>query len=186
MIYNNLKKSTYLIIFIWGIFIIDALLPMVNFKQYGLIPRTKLGLIGIFSSPFIHGNFAHLLSNSISLFILSFFLISFYKDFFWKVFFIIMLITGIFVWIIGRNGSHIGISGVVYGLITFLAISGWLHKQFGKIFISLLITFLYGGTLLSGILPINQWISWEEHLFGAISGIVVSIYIKYEKEEEKK
>ena len=90
--------------------------------------------------------------------------------------FLIILLSGMLLWIFGRSATHIGASGLIYGLIAFLVVSGLTEWRPIPLVIALIVTVLYGGTLLSGIVPqIDSHVSWEGHLLGAISGAVVAI-----------
>lgn len=89
----------------------------------------------------------------------------------------IWLFTGFWVWLAARKEAHIGASGLIYGLVCFLFLSGILRKDTRLLAVSLLVTFLYG-SLVWGILPVDQSISWESHLFGSIAGFFCAIYYR--------
>ena len=170
------------ILFIWVIKIIDSLLPL-DLGQFGIVPRTFHGLIGIGLAPFIHANYFHLISNTVPLFILLLVLFTFYQKQGLLVVIGSIIIGGILVWIFGRNASHIGISGLIYSLAAFLITAGIVRKDIKSLMISTLTIFFYGG-LIWGIFPGRFGISWEGHLFGAIAGILIAFAIKKEKETE--
>jgi membrane associated rhomboid family serine protease len=157
----------------------------IRFTTLGLKPRTIDGLIGIVTSPFIHADYLHLISNTIPLLILGAALIYFYKPIAFKVFVLIFFLTGIWVWLAGRPSYHIGASGVVYGLAFFLFLSGIFRKDRSLMAFSLLVVFLYG-SIIWGILPIESGMSWEGHLFGALSGIICAFAFKNEGPQRKK
>lgn len=178
------------IIFIWLIYF-SQITYNIPFAQYGILPRTVRGISGILSAPLIHADLSHIISNTPVLLILSVTVIYFYPQSSLKVLGAIYLLTGIFVWIFARQVYHIGASGIVYGLLGFLFFSGVFRRDNRSIAIALLITFLYGG-LIWGVLPGAREISWESHLFGGVSGILIAFlfrredpYIKYEWEEEE-
>ena len=156
-----------------------------SFAEFGIFPRTANGLIGIITSPFIHSDFLHLISNTIPIIILGAALIYFYKSLALRVFILIFILTGIWVWLAGRASYHIGASGVVYGLAFFLFLSGIFRRDRGLMAFSLLIVFLYG-SIIWGVLPIETGMSWEGHLFGALSGIICAIAFKKEGPQRKK
>ena len=89
----------------------------------------------------------------------------------------IWLFTGFWVWLAARDSSHIGASGLIYGFVCFLFFSGLLRKDTRLMAVSLLVTFLYG-SMVWGILPVDQSISWESHLFGSIAGIFCAYYYR--------
>ncbi len=145
-----------------------------DFTEYGVFPRKTFGLRGILFSPFIHGDFMHVFNNSIPLFILTAFLFYHYKQVAWKVLLPGFLMTGIGTWILGRPSYHIGISGINYMLISFLFFSGLIIKYYRLIAVSLIVVFLYGG-LVWFMFPVIDYISWEGHLSGFISGLVLAL-----------
>ncbi len=162
-----------------------------HLAKYGLLPQTTEGLMGIFTAPLIHAGFNHIFSNSIPLLFLGCGIFYFYKEAAYKVFFMSYLIPGIFVWFIGRESYHIGSSGLVYGYVTFLFFSGIIRRDNRAIALALIVTFLYGG-LIWGVLPLSREISWEYHLFGALTGIFAAIIFrksdpmkKYDWEDEE-
>jgi len=146
-----------------------------HFFRFGIYPRTLEGLRGIFFMPFLHGSFSHLLSNSIPLLLLGFLLIYSYRYIAYPVFFMLWFIDGLGVWFFGRESYHIGASGLVYGMASFLFFSGLLRKNRNLLGLSLAVVFIYGG-LVWGLFPILPDISWEGHLFGFLAGIALSLY----------
>lgn len=166
---KNLKFAFAFIFAIWIVFILDLIIPL-RFTDFGILPRTTNGLIGIPLSPFLHSGIFHIASNSIPLFILLFLLFTFYKKESFQTVTIIILLGGALVWLFGRNSYHIGASGLIYGLVAFLIASGIFRKNLVSIIISLVIFLLYGG-LIYGLFPTRSYISWEGHLFGALSGV---------------
>ena len=150
-----------------------------SFVNFGIRPRTFEGLIGIMTAPLIHSGFDHLLSNSLPLLVVGAGLIYFYHEIAFRVILLITLFSGFWVWIAARPDSHIGASGLIYGFVCFLFFSGIFRKDRRLLAISLLVTFLYGG-LVWGILPVDQSISWESHLFGSVAGFLCAIYYRKE------
>jgi membrane associated rhomboid family serine protease len=144
-----------------------------DFSVYGILPREVSHLDGILFSPLIHGSFGHLAANSLPLFILTFSLFFFYRNYSYAIFLLIYLLSGLFVWIGGREALHIGASGIIYGLAAFLFLSGVLSRDTGLLTISLIVAFLYG-SLFWGIFPLKPEISWESHLWGGISGFALA------------
>jgi membrane associated rhomboid family serine protease len=143
----------------------------------GIKPLSLSGLIGIIGSPFAHGGLKHIASNSMSFAVLGLMLFYFYRLIAYRVFLLNWFISGILLWLGGRESIHIGASGIIYGLAFFLFFSGILrkNKQLGSI--SLIVVFLYG-SMFWGMLPQNGNISWEGHLFGALSGFALAWYYR--------
>ena len=148
-----------------------------SFGQLGVYPREFSGLIGVMFSPVIHGDWQHLISNTVVLGPLMGVLYLFYKRVAMKSFFSIYLLTGLSVWLFARPVFHIGASGVVYGLISFLFWTGVFRRNARSIVLSLIILLMYSGYVV-GVVPGKPGISWESHLLGAIVGIVVAYIFK--------
>ncbi len=180
---KKLKQAIFLplifIILIWLIRILEFYFNK-NFIFLGIYPLRIKNLIGLIFSPLIHANINHLISNSAPLLILGTGLFYFYKRDALKIFGLIYLMSGIWVWLSGRFAYHIGASGLVFGLVSYIFLSGLLSKKKELMAISLLVSFLYG-SLIWGILPIKSNVSWEGHLGGFISGIVLSVYYNRKK-----
>ena len=150
-----------------------------DLSEFGILPLQAEGLPGIFFSPFIHGSYDHLLSNSIPFMVLGFALFYFYRNLAYRILFLIYILSGICVWLGGRESYHIGASGIVYGLASFLFFSGVLRKDANLLTIGIIVTFLYG-SMFWGIFPFKPGISWESHLWGAASGLLLSIYYRHQ------
>ncbi len=153
-----------------------------DFGVLGILPRTFTGIVGILTAPLIHGNILHLLSNTFPLFLLLLAVFYFYNKIALEVFFWIYIITGFWVWVAARQAYHIGSSGLVYGLATFLFFSGILRRDARSMAIALCIAFLYGG-MLQGLIPTAGSVSWESHLLGSAAGILCSFYFRRDREE---
>lgn len=150
-----------------------------DFAEYGILPLHIEGLKGIFLSPFIHGSYDHLISNSVPFLILAFALFYFYRYLAYRILFLIYLLSGICVWFGGRESYHIGASGIVYGLASFLFFSGVLRKDANLLTIGIIVIFLYG-SMFWGIFPLKPEISWESHLWGALSGLILAWYYRHQ------
>lgn len=148
-----------------------------NLRSLGVYPRTAEGLKGIFLTPFIHKDLSHLTNNSISLVALLWFLFYFYPKAAWNVLVWGIVLSGLGTWLIGRPAFHIGASGVVYMLVSFLFFKGVFSGYYRLIALSLIVVFLYGG-LLWYVFPIDPKISWEGHLSGFFVGFVFAGLVK--------
>ena len=157
----------------------------VRLSHYGVYPRELKGLLGILTSPFIHGDWKHLFNNSVPLILLGSALFHFYKRLAPRVWIYSILYTGILVWLGGRPSFHIGASGLVYALASFLFFSGFIRKHRPLMAISMVVVFIYGG-MIWGIFPREEHISWEGHLFGAFNGLFWAFYYKAEGPQRKK
>ncbi|MBI4784154.1 MAG: rhomboid family intramembrane serine protease [Oscillatoriophycideae cyanobacterium NC_groundwater_1537_Pr4_S-0.65um_50_18] len=157
----------------WAIEIVDFFLGGA-LNSFGIIPRNVIGLRGILFAPFLHGNFAHLIANTVPFATLGWFvMLRRTSDFFW-VTAIAMLVGGLGTWLIASpNTVHIGASGVIFGYLGFLISRGYFERSFGSMLFSILVGLAYGG-LIWGVLPGQLGISWQGHLFGFIGGIVAA------------
>ena len=172
------SKSIFLIpityvIAIWFIYWVEINFNF-NFNKYGVFPRTLIGFRGVFLTHFIHSNTSHLFNNSIPLFVLLSSLFYFYRDVAYKVLLFGGICTGFFTWCIARESYHIGASGIVYLLFSFVFFSGIIKKHYRLVALSFIIIFLYG-SMIWYVLPIKEGISWEGHLCGFLVGLYFAI-----------
>ncbi len=151
-----------------------------DLSSYGLTTGELSGLKGIITMPFLHGDFKHLAGNSVPMLILGSLLYYFYNKVATTVLLWIWFAGSAWLWLVGFNGStHIGASGIVYGLAAFLFFMGVIRREYRSMVIALLVIFLYGG-IFWGIFPIYKGVSWEGHLYGALAGLVAAIYFRKE------
>jgi membrane associated rhomboid family serine protease len=183
-LFNILFFPILFLIIMWIVKIIEYYFG-ISFAHYGVFPQSLSGLKGIFFSPFIHKDFTHLINNSYPILILGGMLFSFYKKIAPQLFLWLFFIAGFWLWIIGRPSFHIGASGLIYALAAFLFSSGIIRKNPKLYAVSLLIIFLYG-SMVWGLLPTKEPISWEGHLSGFIAGILVAIFYRKEGPKRKK
>ncbi|TDT47050.1 membrane associated rhomboid family serine protease [Maribacter spongiicola] len=163
-------------ILIWGVYWVELSLG-VNFNEFGIMPRTLLGLRGVVFSPFIHGSLEHLYNNTISLAILLSALWYFYRDVAWKVVLYGILLSGFLTWMIGRTSYHIGVSGLIYVLASFIFFKGIFSSYFRLVALSLIVVFIYG-SMLWYIFPVKEGMSWEGHLGGFLTGLFLAKVVK--------
>jgi membrane associated rhomboid family serine protease len=162
------------LVFLMWLFFYLEFLTSIPFSIYGVVPRTLLGLIGIVTSPMLHGSFLHLVSNTVPLLFLGSVLFFFYHRIGTSVFLRAYFWTNILVWFFARSANHIGASGLVYALAFFLIFFGIFRRDLASIFISIIVMLLYGGVFY-GVLPTDPNVSWESHFAGALVGISTAI-----------
>lgn len=168
------------LILMWTVFLLNAATPL-NLNRFGLIPRSLPGSVGILASPLLHQNLAHIVSNTTALLVLLFLLAATTSQTFSTLLGIIVL-GGMGLWLFGpSNTVHIGASGLVYGLIVFLMVDGFVEKNIVKILAGFVVLITYGCTLLSGVVPGPAGVSWQGHLCGAIAGGLLAFYGPHEK-----
>ncbi len=161
---------------IWLVYFIEIRFGN-NFNEYGIYPQTLLGLRGIIFSPFLHGSIEHLLSNSIPLLVMLASLFYFYEGIATRVLLWGIFLTGFLTWTFARQSYHIGASGVVYFLVSFIFFSGVFRKYYRLAAVSLIVVFLYGSTVWY-IFPIEEQISWEGHLSGFLVGFIFAFIFR--------
>ena len=154
---------------------------------YGVYPRELDGLLGILFAPIIHGSFEHLFSNTMALFVLVTALSYEYPKSAKYTLLIVYFGSGLGVWLFARESYHYGASGLTHGLMFFLFLIGVLRRDKPAMALSLIVFFLYG-SMVWGILPTEEEISFETHLFGALMGIICAIIFRNKdpKPPEKK
>jgi len=163
----------FLLAAIWGVYIIELAFDF-NFNKWGIYPKSIRGLRGVLFAPFIHGDTNHILNNSVPLAVLSACLMFFYKEVAWKVLLYGTLLSGLMTWSIARENYHIGASGVVYLLFSFIFFSGVIRKNYRLVAISLGVVFLYG-SMIWYVFPVKKGISWEGHLSGFVVGLIFAV-----------
>ena len=166
-----------LVLSLWIVFWFEITYKM-NLTEYGIHPRTFMGLRGIVFSPFLHGSMEHLYNNSIPLFMLVAALRYFYREHFFKILGYGILLSGFLTWVIARDSYHIGASGLIYVLVSFMFFKGIMTKYYRLVALSLLIVTLYGSLIWYVFPGVEEGISWEGHLAGLITGFVFAAIYK--------
>ncbi|MEA5463278.1 rhomboid family intramembrane serine protease [Leptothoe sp. PORK10 BA2] len=162
---------------LWSIEIIDFLVFGGRLNGYGIRPRSLDGLWGIPLAPLLHGDFRHLVANTVPLLTLSWWVMMRSMGTWIKATILITLVGGAGTWLLARGGSvHIGASGLVFGYLGFLLGRGYYERTMVAIAIALFVLVTYGA-MFWGVLPNQPGISWESHLFGFISGIVAAYWL---------
>ena len=180
--FQSLKVATLTVSILWLVHLI-TFLTFIDLGNWGIFPRTDFGIKGILFSPWIHGNWSHLMSNTPPLFALMTLILFFYRRISFPALFLIYFLTGSLVWLFGRQVFHIGASGVIYGLVAFVFWLGIFRRNIRSIALAILVGFYYGSMII-GILPGQEGNSWESHLLGAISGMITAFLFKNTEEEE--
>jgi membrane associated rhomboid family serine protease len=182
------KKRFAYAVFIPGFIVILMILSFLletgmgwDFHSAGVYPRDVKHIWSIFSIIFVHGSWSHLANNVISFFILGSFLYYFYAPIASRILILSTIVSGLILWVIGRESWHIGASGLIYALAFFLFFSGIIRKYVPLIAISFIVALLYGN-MVWHIFPweVDDAISWEGHLAGGIIGLVLALYYRNE------
>ena len=142
---------------------------------FGIVPRTVPGLIGIAFSPLLHASPAHLLANALPLFVLL--VLLFWDRHYYPIVTLasIWFFSGLGTWLIGRGSDegrlivHIGASSIIFGLVTYLIVAGFVMKSWRSAIVAVFVLICFGG-IFYGVMPHAGPISWEGHLSGALAG----------------
>ncbi|HEX6339158.1 MAG TPA: rhomboid family intramembrane serine protease [Jiangellaceae bacterium] len=172
---RRLGAPLLMVLAMWIVAFVDAG-TSTRLAQYGIRPRSEGGLVGIAAAPFLHANLAHLIANTGAFIVLGM-LVAAVSRRYWPVTVGVAIISGVAVWLIAApNTIHIGASGLVYGYAAFLVAWGFVTRRASSILVAVLVVLLYGG-LVFGVLPTQEGISWQGHLFGAIGGVVMALVL---------
>lgn len=172
---RRLVPVLLLLALMWTTEIVDQVIPL-DLDQFGIRPRDVGHLQGIVLSPFLHLGFGHLISNTVVLLVLGS-LLALTTRHLWLVTIGVVLLGGAGVWLLGGpNTVHIGASGVVYGYAAFLAVYGFVARRIGQAIVGVLVILVYG-SMLWGVLPLQQGVSWQGHLFGAVAGVLLAVWL---------
>lgn len=168
---------SFFLVVIWFVFYVENAFNL-HLNTHGILPRTFSGLQGVVFSPFLHGDLSHIANNSLPLFILTTALIYFYREVSLKVLVYGIFFSGIITWIIGRESYHIGASGLIYVLVSFIFFKGMMTQYYRLMALSLAVVVLYGGMIWYVFPDVDHKISWEGHLAGLLTGFVFAVKFK--------
>ena len=176
-----MASSLYLLIGFIGVILVVELLNGLfghPLNAYGLVPRDTGGLAGIVLSPLLHGSFQHVQSNAVGLLALGCLAVIRSRERFPWVCLVILLVGGLALWLVGRPATHIGASGLVFGLFGYLLVNGLIDRSVLSVLIAAVVAGVFGWGIVSGLLPLNDYISWEGHLCGLAAGVLAAIIVR--------
>ena len=173
---KTIKYPLVFLLIMWSIKFIEIFYNT-SYVDFGVLPRSFEGLKGILFSPIIHKDFNHLINNSMPIIVLGSSLIYFYPEIKFKLISWLFFTSGILLWGIGRESFHIGASGFIYALAGFIFFSGLMKKNKRLSALSLVVVFIYG-SMFWGLLPTHENVSWEGHLSGLITGLIIAFFFK--------
>jgi membrane associated rhomboid family serine protease len=159
---------------VWGVFILDSLLPLEDWLS--LAPRKLSGLVGIIGMPFLHGDLSHILANTFPLFVLLGLLAGSRANS-WRIVAAIIIGSGTLIWLAAGDGQYVGASALVFGLIGFLVASGFLEQRPIPLLISIVVGVMYGWTVIMGILPLSSQVSELSHFYGLVTGVAIAYWM---------
>jgi membrane associated rhomboid family serine protease len=171
-----------MVAFMWALETIDYVAPGQPLDHYGVHPRDAAGLLEIFSAPFLHVGFGHLISNTVPFAVMGAAIALGGLARVVLVTLIVGVVSGLGVWLIApSNEVHLGASGLVFGYATYLVARGIVSRRVVEIAVGVVVIGVWGIGLLQGLLP-QERISWQAHLFGAIGGVIAACYLAGRRE----
>lgn len=182
MMLATVIPASFIFLF-WMVFLLEISLN-ISLSEYGLRPREISQWFGVLTMPFLHGGFEHIIANTTSFIVLGSLLFYFYNDDAIQIFVWSYILSGILTWIIGRDSIHIGASAMIYAFAGYLFTAGVLSKNIRHMAIALIVVFLYG-SMIWGIFPMNNNVSWEGHLSGFAAGIGLAFMYRPPKPVEE-
>jgi membrane associated rhomboid family serine protease len=175
-LFYALWTTAVFLLLIWGVYAINETYAL-NWRRWGNHPREWSHWSGVFTYPFLHGDLEHLWNNTATFFTLNALLFYFYRSIAARTWILLYVLSGVGLWIFAKGGNHIGASGINYALAAFLFTSGIVRKSQLLLRVTLLVAFLYGG-MVWWMLPIDEHISWEGHIAGAVSGLLLALVLR--------
>jgi len=168
-----LKLAVGFVIVVWAVFAFDQF-TSVGLIRYGLVPREGIGLLGLVTTPFLHYNLGHIGSNTLPLLVGGTMMLFLYPNSTVRALPLIWLGSGLLAWVFARSSVHIGASGLIYGLLAFVFVSGIIRRDMRSIGAALVVWFMYG-SMIWGVLPAGSGMSWELHAAGLILGVIAAL-----------
>ncbi|MEM1080587.1 MAG: rhomboid family intramembrane serine protease [Pseudomonadota bacterium] len=154
----------------------DQLLDL-NLIRFGLHPRDGMGLMGVVTTPLLHFNLSHIVSNSLPLLIGGTMMLYLFPNASVRALPVLYFGSSALAWLFARDSIHIGASGLIYGLLAFVFVSGILRRDMRSVGAALLIWFLYG-SMIWGVLPAAPDMSWELHASGFVLGVWMAVVFR--------
>lgn len=159
------------IVVIWAVHLVNVIVFGGDLVNFGIHPLEPASLPFILTSPVLHVNFEHLISNSVPGAIFAFLIGYSGHRVFWEVTAFVVAVGGLGTWVLGGPGTnHVGASMLVYGWLAYLLVRGIFNRSASQIALGVLLGLMYSG-LLWGVLPLDEGVSWQAHLFGALGGV---------------
>lgn len=169
----------------WSVFVFERLLQ-IDLSQFGLRPREGIGLLGLLTTPLLHANLSHIGSNTVPLFVGGVAMLFLYPNSSLRVLPMIYVGSAALAWVFARPSLHIGASGLVYGVLAYVFVSGIIRRDLRSVGVSLMVFFFYG-SMIWGVLPAGRAVSWELHTTGLLVGLGLAwLYREWDRPPMKK
>jgi membrane associated rhomboid family serine protease len=171
------RSALFMLLLTAGLYVIESVdtVSGSQLERNGIEPLELDGLDGVLWAPLLHGEWSHLMANTVPFFVLGFLAMAGGFRQFLMVTVMIWVLGGLGVWLTGGydSGYHIGASGLIFGWLVFLLTRGFFARSGLQILLAVGLFFVWGGMLL-GVLPGQPGISWQAHLFGALAGLLAA------------
>ncbi len=162
---------------LWALEAIDAVLPGLGLDYWGISPRDLGELPQIFTAPFLHFGFEHLLANTVPLFVLGVIILMSGLRVFVVATLSSIVVSGATIWLLAPpNSVTAGASGLVFGWLAFVIVRGIFTANWKHLLVGVAVFAVYGGVLW-GVLPSGEAISWQAHLGGAAGGVLAAWWL---------
>jgi len=171
-----MRLTSAFVALVWAVFLFDSLTGL-ELARFGLRPRDGMGLLGLVTTPLLHAHLAHIASNTVPLFIGGVAMLFLYPTSALKAVPMMYVGSAAIAWVFARPSLHIGASGLIYGILAFVFVSGILKRDLRSVGVSLMVWFLYG-SMVWGALPVNGSTSWELHASGMIMGVILAFVFR--------
>lgn len=150
----------------------------INPTALGIHPRDASQWYGIFTAPLVHGNISHLFSNLVAMFALLGLLFTLYDKVAVPVLAASWVLTGAGMFFFARPGFyHIGASGVLYSVLFFVFAAGFISGN-RRLRLASLFVGMYYGSMVWGLFPLDPKVSWDGHVAGAVSGLLLALLFR--------
>lgn len=176
----RLEQMRWVLVFlaaIWVVAVVNLITGHALNGWFGLQPRAFGGLDGILLMPLLHGSLSHTMANSVPVLVLGGALAATAPRSALTATLLILLLGGTAVWVFGKDATHVGASGLIFGWFGFLVARGAVERRLLPLLVAVAVAVFYG-TMIWGVLPGQPGVSWESHLFGALAGVIAAFVLR--------
>ena len=147
----------------------------------GIYARNVDHVWAIFTAPFLHFSWQHLIANTIPFVFMGVLIAVQGARRLLLVTLIVIVVGGLGTWLIAPVGTDTaGASGVVFGYASYLFARGFFNRSIVELLTGLIVGVVWGGALLSSVVP-HYGVSWQGHVCGAIGGVVAAYLLRRER-----
>ena len=177
MLVDRMTWVIGLLVAIWLVALLNLMTGYSLNGWFGLEPRAVRGLDGVLLMPLLHGSLSHAAANTVPLVVLGGVVATTAERVALTATALIVLLGGFAVWVFGKSAIHVGASGLIFGWFGFLVARGFIERRVLPMLVAAAVVLVYG-TMIWGVLPGQPGVSWESHLFGALSGVLAAFVLR--------